>query len=296
MHTLSQWQQKGQSFDFNGHDIFYRVDGKIDGPVLLLIHGFPTSSWDYAKIWAALCEHFKVLTLDMLGFGFSSKPMPHTYSIFEQADLFDAFIEQQNINQYHIFAHDYGDTVAQELLARHHTTGKIKSCIFTNGGLFPETHQPVFIQKLLLSPFGGLVTKLMSFKKFKKTFDTICAQPLSHEELQGYWQLLRLNNGKAAMSKLIHYMPERKQNRERWVGVLQNTEVPLHLIDGLLDPISGAHMVKRFEELVPKASVSKIPDSGHYPQVEDPQAVLLGAMEFWKQKNIISGVLKNTNI
>ncbi len=288
MDNLNQWQLQGQTFDFNGHDIFYRVDGQADGPVLLLIHGFPTSSWDFTKIWQPLCKHFKVITLDMLGFGFSSKPMPHAYSIFEQADLYDAFLALQNINQFNIFAHDYGDTVAQELLARHHQSGRISSCIFTNGGLFPETHQPVFIQKLLLSPLGFLVTKLMSFKKFKKTFDTICAQPLSDEELQGYWQQLQFNNGKAAMSKLIHYMPERKENRARWVGVLENTSVPLHLIDGLLDPISGAHMVKRFEELVPKASVTKIPNAGHYPQVENPQAVLQGAIEFWQGLKVIS--------
>jgi len=287
MDNLNQWQLQGQTFDFKGHDIFYRIDGLEDGPVLLLIHGFPTSSWDYAKIWAPLCKHFKVVTLDMLGFGFSSKPMPHPYSIFEQADLYDAFLKRQGISQFHIFAHDYGDTVAQELLARHHQSGQISSCIFTNGGLFPETHQPVFIQKLLLSPLGLLVTKLMSFKKFKKTFDTICAQPLSDEELQGYWQQLQFNNGTAAMSKLIHYMPERKQNRARWVGVLETTDVPLHLIDGLQDPISGAHMVKRFEELVPKASITKISDAGHYPQVENPQAVLQGAMEFWQRLEAI---------
>jgi len=83
-------------------------------------------------------------------------------------------------------------------------------------------------------------------------------------------------------------MPERKINRERWVGTLQNTQVPLHLIDGLLDPISGEHMVKRFEELVPNASVTKLADTGHYPQVESPEAVLDGAIDFYQQLKIIS--------
>lgn len=287
MHTLDEWQQSGQYFKFNAHDIFYRICEKEHAPTLLLIHGFPTSSWDFTKIWQPLSEHFNLITLDMLGFGFSSKPMPHDYSIFEQADIYDAFLKHLNIEQVHIFAHDYGDTVAQELLARHQNSNTLKSCILTNGGLFPETHQPVFIQKLLLSPLGGLVTQLMTFKKFKKTFDTICAKPLDLTELQGYWQQLQFNNGKAAMPKLIQYMPERKRNSERWVGALINTRVPLHLIDGLLDPISGEHMVKRFEELVPNASVTKIADTGHYPQVESPKAVLDGAMGFYQKHKII---------
>jgi len=162
MQTLEQWQQQGQLFKFNAHDIFYRVSEKENAPTLLLIHGFPTSSWDFSKIWQPLSKHFNLITLDMLGFGFSSKPMPHEYSIFEQADIYEAFLAHLNIHEFHIFAHDYGDTVAQELLARHQTTHKLKSCILTNGGLFPETHQPVFIQKLLLSPLGGLVTKFMT--------------------------------------------------------------------------------------------------------------------------------------
>jgi pimeloyl-ACP methyl ester carboxylesterase len=287
MGSLSEWQQQGKTFKFNALDIFYRISEKPHAPTLLLIHGFPTSSWDFTKIWEPLSKHFNLITLDMMGFGFSSKPMPHHYSIFEQADIIDTLLKRLKISEFNILAHDYGDTVAQELLARHHATGKIKSCIFTNGGLFPETHKPVFIQKLLLSPLGGLVTKLMTFNKFKKTFDTICEKPLNQEELQGYWQLLQLNNGKAAMRKLIHYMTERKQHRKRWVGVLQDTLVPLHLIDGLLDPISGEHMVKRFEELVPNASVTTIEDTGHYPQVENPQAVLGGAMAFWNTQDIL---------
>jgi pimeloyl-ACP methyl ester carboxylesterase len=94
------------------------------------------------------------------------------------------------------------------------------------------------------------------------------------------------------MRKLIHYMTERKQHRKRWVEILQDTLVPLHLIYGLLDPISGEHMVKRFEELIPNASVTTIAGTGHYPQIENPQienpqVVLDSAMEFWNTQNIL---------
>lgn len=280
MDSLQAWHNKGQTFSFKEQEIFYRTDGDAELPTLVLIHGFPTCSWDWTKIWDGLLPHFHLVTLDMLGFGFSDKPK-QDYSIFTQADIFDALLTHLNISQYHILAHDYGDTVAQELLARHHESGRILSVVLSNGGLFPETHHPVLVQKLLLSPMGFLLTKLFSYQKFKRNFDHICAKSLTDDELTGYWNMLQYKGGVQIMHKLIVYMTERKQNRERWVGVLQNTQVPLRLIDGTLDPISGAHMVARYEELIPQPDVVRLEDTGHYPQVESPEAFVQAALAFF---------------
>lgn len=279
MTTLTQWQQTGDYFTVAGHKIFYRLEGSSNKPALVLIHGFPTCSWDWVKIWPQLAAHFQLITLDMLGFGFSDKPQ-QTYSIFQQADIFDALLCKLAITQFHLLAHDYGDTVAQELLARHADSGRLLSVVFSNGGLFPETHKPVLIQKLLLSPLGFMVSKLVNYKKFADNFGKICAKPLSEEELTGYWQMLQHNHGTQVMHKLIHYMTERKQNRSRWVGALQHTQVPMLLIDGLLDPISGAHMVERYEQLIENPNVVKLADTGHYPQVESPDAFAQAALAF----------------
>lgn len=279
MESLHEWHAKGQSFSFKGHEIFFRTDGDATLPTLVLIHGFPTCSWDWAKIWDQLLPHFHLVTLDMLGFGFSDKPKQN-YSIFTQADIFDALLQHLNISQYHILAHDYGDTVAQELLARHHAAGHIQSVVLSNGGLFPETHHPVLVQKLLLSPLGFLIIKLFNYQKFKRNFDHICAKRLSNEELTGYWNMLQYKGGVHIMHKLIAYMTERKQQRERWVGVLQQTQVPLRLIDGTLDPISGAHMVARYNELIKPEDVVELNDTGHYPQVESPEAFAQATLDF----------------
>jgi pimeloyl-ACP methyl ester carboxylesterase len=76
------------------------------------------------------------------------------------------------------------------------------------------------------------------------------------------------------MHRLIRYMAERRAHRERWVGALQRAHVPLRLVCGAVDPVSGAHMAARYEELVPAPDVVLLPDVGHYPQVEAPEAVL----------------------
>ncbi len=287
--SLNQWQQQGKRISLLGQDIFYCTAGDEKKPALLLIHGFPTASWDWRYQWQALSENYFVITMDMLGFGFSAKPQNGDYRIAFQADLQQALLKHLNIQQYSILAHDYGDTVAQELLARDldqngtsngSKKSSISACILLNGGLFPETHKPVLVQKLLISPLGPLFARLYSYKKLQKTFAHICAKPLSDEELQGFWTLISQQQGLRVFHKLIRYMSERRQFRERWVGALQNTSVPLALINGSADPISGAHMVARYRELVGGENIVQLPGIGHYPQLEDSQTVLAAAQSF----------------
>ena len=175
---VEKWKATGQFLDFNGHRIFWRQEGAGTNPVLVLIHGFPTSSWDWHHLWDALSRDFHVITLDMLGFGLSDKPRDHEYRLAEQADIFESLLTQLNVSEYHILAHDYGDTVAQELLARFDAgTSKqtLKSVCLLNGGIFPETIQPLLIQKLLLSPIGALIGLLTSYRTFAANLKKICA-------------------------------------------------------------------------------------------------------------------------
>lgn len=152
---LCVWRKRGQTFVFRGQAIRYWTAGQ--GEPLLLIHGFPTASWDWHYLWQPLAQRYRVIACDMLGFGDSAKPVNHAYSLLEQADLQQALLTHLNIEQpVHLLAHDYGDSVAQELLARHHEARiQIASCVFLNGGLFPEAHRPLLTQKLLLSHWAG---------------------------------------------------------------------------------------------------------------------------------------------
>jgi pimeloyl-ACP methyl ester carboxylesterase len=282
---LERWHAPGRSFSFAGHDIFFRDSGGPAGArILLLLHGFPTSSFDWHTVWGQLAGRFRVVAPDMLGFGFSAKPRAARYSIFTQADLFEALAAHLGIGAAHLLAHDYGDTVAQELLARNRESPRlrIESACLLNGGLFPETHRALPIQKLLASPVGFLVARLMSERRFRKSFPAIFGpntKPTA-DELAEYWAVVSERDGQLLFPKLIGYMAERRQNRERWVGALVDATVPVRLIDGVVDPISGAHMARRYRELIPGPDVVELAGIGHYPQVEASEAVLRSVMEF----------------
>jgi len=298
--TPLAWREAGRAHVHGGHEYFYACQERepAAGSALLLIHGFPTSSWDWHLLWGALGDKFPcVIAPDMMGFGFSSKPPRYPYSIFDQADLHEELLAHLGVTAIHILAHDYGDTVAQELLARHverHEGAtlpgpqgrpsplRIESCVLLNGGLFPEVHRARTIQKLLLTPLGPLLSRLTNRRSFERSFSAIFGagtQP-SAWELGEFWELIRRDGGNRIMHKLIRYMPERLANRERWVGALQKTRVPLRAINGPDDPVSGAHMVARYRELIPNPDTVTLPGIGHYPQVEDPQGVLDAFFEF----------------
>ena len=78
-------------------------------------------------------------------------------------------------------------------------------------------------------------------------------------------------------------MKQREQYRERWVSALQNADVPVRLTAGMADPISGAHMVTRYKELIPKPDIVELADIGHYPQIESAELVLASVREFLKK-------------
>ncbi|MGE8496310.1 MAG: alpha/beta fold hydrolase [Pseudomonas sp.] len=280
--ALSAWRAQGLDLSWAGQRIRYWEAGA--GEPLLLIHGFPTASWDWHYLWQPLAERYRVIACDMLGFGDSSKPRGHAYSLLEQADLQQALLAHLGIDgPVHVLAHDYGDSVAQELLARHHE-GRIQlaGCVFLNGGLFPETHRPVLTQKLLLSPLGPLIGKLFTRKSLAANFAKVFGpqtQP-SVQELDDFWQLISQGDGPGIMHRLIRYMPERREQRDRWVAAMQRGGVPLRVIDGAVDPISGAHMVARYHELIPEPDTVLLDGIGHYPQTEAPEQVLTHYLAF----------------
>ena len=283
--SLDQWYGSAKTFTWHEHLIVYK-ECLSDNETLLLIHGFPTASYDWWKIWEPLSNKFSLLAPDMLGFGYSAKPPEFPYSIMKQADLILDLLKEKGINEFHILAHDYGDTVAQEILARANQDNSlnIKSACLLNGGIFPEAHHPLMIQKLLMSPIGFVLSRLLNRQKFEKSFSRIFGDEtqLSKEELAIYWNLVSRENGHHIAHKIIRYMRERVVNRERWVGALKDYSGKVGLINGAEDPISGRVMVRRYQEIISKENIWLLNGIGHYPQVEAPGELLDRYIEFLK--------------
>jgi pimeloyl-ACP methyl ester carboxylesterase len=283
---LERWKSGGQYFDYLGFDIFYRMQGS--GPYLLLIHGYPFNSWDWAPLWDRLTERFTVVAPDMLGMGFSDKPLAYQYSVHDHADMHEALLAHLGVDSAHILAHDIGDSVGQELLARHefgqHAYGalRIESITWLNGGLFNETYTPRLMQKVLSrTPLGDLLSPLQGSPLSKRIIEpTINAMfgpdtKPTRELLDRFHQILEYNDGKRVTHKVGRFVTDRYAHRNRWVRAMRETAVPMRLIDGPIDPNSGRHMAQRYLEVIPNPDVVMLDDNiGHWPQIEAPDAVL----------------------
>ena len=276
MLPLEDWRRDGTTMAWRGHAIFTRTAGA--GEPLLLVHGFPTSSWDWHAVWARLAARFRLITFDLLGFGFSAKPRDHGYRIVDQADLCEAVLAHHGVSRCRVLAHDYGNTVTQELLARPRDRTlavAIDAVTFLNGGLFPEAHHPLLMQRLLASRLGPWLVPLSGFRTFGRSLRRIWGQrPLPDDELAAMWELVTASDGVVVLPKLLGYLAQRRAHRARWVGAIVEAGIPLRLIDGVVDPISGASLVARYRELVRDADVVELPTVGHYPQVEAPDTVV----------------------
>ena len=285
--AVHAWYQKGSITPLNGHQIFFIDEGSADQETLLLIHGFPTSSYDFKGIWPRLAKHYRIVCIDMLGFGFSDKPNHRRYTIHSQVDLVEALIRKLKLTNFHILAHDYAVSVAQELLARKLETSsphRAQSCCFLNGGLFPETHRSLPTQKLLLGPFGKLITKLYSSKKnFSRSFSSVFGgdtQP-SNKEIDEFWEIINHNDGRHLFHNLMTYILDRRDYRSRWLNALQTSDIALSLINGSVDPVSGQHMVERYQQLGCRLDhLCELSAVGHYPHVEAPIEVAKAYLNF----------------
>ncbi len=275
---LNQWRVSSEYFEFRGHSIsFHRTEVSED--VLLCLHGFPSSSFDYHKVWRDLAAKRPLLAFDMIGYGLSDKPPEFDYTTFLQVDVLEALLDHLQVRRVQILAHDYGNTITQEVLARRTEHGlkfEIASICFLNGALFSETHRPIFAQKLLIGPLGKLFGNLIPDTVFKKNLATVFGpdtQPTA-AELDDFLWLFKNNGGKRIAHKLIRYMTERETHRERWVAALRSIDMPFRFINGSDDPVSGRHLVRRFREVVPEQTdIFELDGIGHFPHFEVPSIV-----------------------
>src|SRR6201990_2103944 len=289
---LERWKSSGQYFDYLGFDIFYKTEGS--GPPLLLIHGYPFNTWDWKLIWPTLVNRFSVIAPDIIGMGFSEKPVAYEYSVHDHADMHEALLTHLGVETAHILAHDLGDSVGQELLARHefdeHVYGAlgIESITWLNGGLFNETYTPRLMQKVLSrTPLGDILSPLqgssMSRRLIEPTINEMFGPDTkpSRRMLDLFHEILEYNDGKRVMHKVGRFVNDRYAHRNRWVRAMRQTDIPMRLIDGPADPNSGRHMAQRYLEVIPAPDVVMLDDKiGHWPQIEAPDVVLENFLAF----------------
>jgi pimeloyl-ACP methyl ester carboxylesterase len=278
---VREWERRGAREDFRGQAIHtFRQPG--DGPLLLLLHGFPSSSYDW-RLLLELIPDANVLAFDFLGFGLSAKPRDHDYSLFWQADLSEELVRRHGDGRpVFVLAHDMGTSVANELMARDLESRlgmKLAGILLFNGSMVLEASSPTPAQRALRSRLGPLVARLSSERVFRHQLGSVfsAAHPLSDEEAADQWSLVCHNGGRTLGHRLVSYMDQREEHAARWHGAIRDWPGELSLAWGMRDPVATTAVLAALRELRPGVAVSELPELAHYPQLEDPPR-LAGAL------------------
>lgn len=283
---LEAWRSQGENVRVRTHRLFARSIGDRGAPpdrTLLVVHGYPESSYSFHRNVDALAARFaRVVLVDLLGFGLSDKPRDHSYSLFEQTDVLLETWRALGVRGGHLLGHDMGDTIVTELLARRTRgllpawlDGEFASVTLTDGNMVMELARLRLGQSLLRMPYlGAVFGRVSRYPVFAQQVRSASGGALAERDVALMWAAMRHADGAAVQHRIIGYLDERDRfQNARWLPALAATELPIHLVWGALDRVSppsvAEHLVR---EVCPRARLTLLPGAGHFCQQETPDA------------------------
>ena len=281
--TANDWKSKGEFITVNDRKLFvidtssfFSSEDKIPTETMVILHGYPTSSYDYYKVLPELSKHYRVIIHDHLGFGFSDKPLNYSYSLLDQADLALQLWQQLGVKKVHLLAHDYGTSVATEIIARNNNnelTIEIENLTLCNGSMHIELSQLRTIQKLLKNKWlGKYVAKLTTYAIFSKNLRNVYFDKtkVSNNELKDMWMQLEYNEGRKVIHKLSQYINERYTYWNRWIGALKETNLQTNIVWAKNDPVAVPAIARLIATEISNNKLFWIENTGHFPMLENP--------------------------
>jgi len=276
--TVAQWRDRGTVRRLGGYDVFVIDEPAVrpEAAPLLVLHGFPTSSYDWHHAFDVLRARRRVVLVDYPGYGLSAKP-DMAYSLFAQADVVEACVKALGLSDVALVTHDVGDSIGGELLARDldGTLGfHVTERVLTNGSIYMDLVQLSRGQQALLAlpdaalpaesrlQVEGIEAALAATFAVESAVDPV--------ELRTIAELVVRADGDRMLPRLIRYIEERRLHERRWTGAIESHPAPLRVIWGDRDPIAVWPMAERLAQVRPDAMIERLDGVGHYPMVEAP--------------------------
>jgi pimeloyl-ACP methyl ester carboxylesterase len=280
--AVQEWEARGQRISVDGLDVFV-LDAPATGPEsgdpLLVLHGFPTCSFDWRTVIEPVrASGRRVVLFDFLGFGLSDKPDVR-YSIRGYADTTEAVVKAVGLERVVLTTHDLGDSVGGEILARALEGSlefEVTNRIITNGSIYMDLVQLTAGQQMLLAAPDELIDLaaigIDPAEGFKGGVAGTFARPAEADpdELTAQWELASSRDGHKLLARTIRYVEDRRAEERRYTGPIEEHPSPLHIIWGKLDPVAVYPMAERLHGLRSEAPLVMLDNVGHYPMVEDP--------------------------
>jgi pimeloyl-ACP methyl ester carboxylesterase len=280
-------QTLSKTVKVDGLDIFYREAGPKDAPVVLLLHGFPSSSHMYRNLIPNLATQYRVIAPDYPGFGYSSAPTldQFAYTFGAVADIVDHFTQAVGAKNYVLFVQDYGGPVGFRLAVKH--PERLRGLIVQNAVVNVEGWNPDVVKQLspfwtkrnaeTEKPIRDILTP--DATKFQYTHGTTRPEELSPDA----WTVDQAGLDRPGNVDIqLQYFQDYQTNvalYPAWGEFLKSAQPPLLLVWGKNDPYFTLQGVDYFKELVPAAEVH-LYDAGHFALETYGDEIAAASLEF----------------
>ena len=287
-----EWLETGSFFDWAAPEpaprpstlrIFHAEFGDPEAPLVLLLHGFPTSSVDWYDVVGPLSTDHRVCVLDFPGFGFSDKPKHAQYTLHRDCTLVEYYLNDVlDASAGVVIAHDRGDSVALVFAARCAVSTipfELEHLVLSNGNMFLPLSNLTSFQRLVLDPVSApqvldaLTPELLASGMGETTFSP--PRSLTDPAIAALMHTFAVNDGMAVIHDTIQYLVERSENEQQWLEALARSSVPTTLVWGLYDTVSPLRVAAYIWDhyLATKPGTNEfwlLPRANHYLQHDQP--------------------------
>jgi pimeloyl-ACP methyl ester carboxylesterase len=282
--------------EIEGVRIFYREAGPANAPVLVLLHGFPSSSFYYRNLIPLLAGKYHVVAPDYPGFGHSDTPGvdKFDYTFDHLGGIMERFLMARGITKCVIFMQDYGGPIGMRLAEKHPEW--IEGLVFQNANVYQEgLLERFFLKKPLWEKRTGATEApvLRNLErdsvKYQYVHGTRHPEQLSPDGWTMDVALLERPGNKAIQLELQADYGSNLPKYPQWQAYLRKYHPPTLIVWGKNDPIFGPKGAQAFQRDVPDAEIHLL-DTGHFALEEDAPAVAAYLNDFLE-----SAVRKKSN-
>jgi pimeloyl-ACP methyl ester carboxylesterase len=257
--------------EVGGHTIFYRDAGSSERPAIVLLHGFPTSSYMFRDLIPALAERYHVIAPDHLGFGLSDAPDvdEFDYTFDALADLTAAFLDQIGLSRYSLYVQDYGAPIGWRLALGNPSA--ITAIITQNGnayeaGLIRSFWEPIIAYQHEQSPDterGARWNLTLEATRWQYTFGEPDQTLLNPESWYHDYALVSRPGNDAVQLKLFVDYATNVQMYPQVHRYFRDSQVPLLAVWGRGDGGFAPAGATAFSQDLPDAQIHLL-DGGHF--------------------------------
>ncbi len=257
-----------KSIELDGQRLVWRELGQ--GEPLLLVHGITTWSFIWEGLMPILAQRYRVLALDLLGCGDSSKPLDQSYALKDHASRIKRFIDALGLGPLHYVGHDLGGGIGQIMAVRY-------PGLFLDLSLVNSVAYDFWPVQPIIAMRTPIVRELAMASLDLGTFRLIIKRALYHKELltdellDKFRKPLSSAEGRKAFLHFAHCLNNRDliEIEEE----LRSLAIPVLIVRGQVDPYLSAAISERLARELPNARLLLVPTGGHYLMLDEPEVL-----------------------